>query len=71
MLALPPAILELLNLQAGLTVGIEIDNGRLVIQPQPRLSYSLEDLLAQCDPNSPITDQDRVWIDAKALGNEL
>jgi antitoxin ChpS len=31
MLAVPPAILDLLDLTAGSSVGIAIDNGRLVI----------------------------------------
>jgi len=33
MLAAPPAILDLLNLQAGATVGLGVDNGRLVVEP--------------------------------------
>ena len=55
MLAVPPALLDLLDLQAGATVGIGVDNGRLVIEPVPRPHYTLADLLAQCDAADPIT----------------
>ena len=70
MLAIPPAVLEILNLQSGTTVGVAVDNGRLIIEPQPKPQYSLEELLAQCNPNALITEDDRVWLDAKPLGNE-
>ncbi len=71
MLAIPPAVLEILNLQSGTTVGVTVKNGRLIIEPQSKPQYSLEELLAQCNPNAPITKDDRVWLDVKPVGNEL
>ncbi len=71
MLAVPPAILDLLNLQAGATVGLAVDNGRLVVEPSPRPRYTLEELLAQCDPDAEISPEDRTWLDEKPVGNEL
>ncbi len=71
MLAIPPAVLEVLNLQSGTTVGVAVDNGRLIIEPQPKPQYSLDELLAQCDRNAPITECDRTWIDMKPVGSEL
>ena len=71
MLTVPPAILELLHLQAGNTVGIAVDGGRLVIEPQTRPRYTLEELLAQCDSSLPIAEDEREWLDAPAAGNEL
>jgi len=32
MLAVPPAILDLLQLQAGATVGVTVEGGRLVVE---------------------------------------
>jgi len=32
--------------------------------------YSLADLLAQCDLNAPMTDEDRDWLDAPSVGRE-
>ncbi len=71
MLAVPPALLDLLDLQAGATVGIGVDNGRLVIEPVPRPHYTLADLLAQCDASQEVSREDLEWLNAKPVGNEL
>lgn len=71
MLAVPPAILDLLNLQAGATVGLAVDKGRLVVEPSPRPRYTLEELLAQCDPDAEISPEDRAWLGDKPVENEL
>ena len=49
---------------------IGVGNGRLIIAPRRRPSYSLDELLTQCDETA-LSDEDRVWIDAKPVGNEL
>jgi antitoxin ChpS len=71
MLAVPPAVLKTLALSADSEVGMTIDNGRLVIEPQKRPRYSLEELLAQCDPHAEMSEEDREWIDAPAVGKEI
>ena len=71
MLAVPPAVLEMLHLQAGSTVGLVVDGGRLVVQPQPRRRYTLDELLAQCDPAAEPEQEDREWLDARPVGREL
>lgn len=71
MLTVPPALLDLLHLQAGNTVGIAVDGGRLVVEPQARPRYTLDELLAQCDSSLPIADDEREWLEAPAVGNEL
>ncbi|MEW6261630.1 MAG: antitoxin [Thermodesulfobacteriota bacterium] len=71
MLAVPPAILDLLHLHAGATVSLAINNGRLVVEPTPRPRYRLEDLLAQCDASAEISEEDRAWLDGKPVGQEL
>ncbi|CAG4906998.1 unnamed protein product, partial [Acidithrix sp. C25] len=71
MLAVPPALLDLLHLHSGETVGIEIDNDRLVITKAPRARYTLEELLAQCDGSVELSQEDRVWLDSEPVGNEL
>jgi len=71
MLAVPPAILELLHLQAGATVSISVDGGRLVIDPQPRTRYTLAELLAASDYSQPQPPDEREWVDAPAVGGEL
>lgn len=71
MLAVPPAILDLLHLQAGATVGLTVDRGRLVIEPAPRPRYTLDELLAQCDASAEVSEEDRAWLESKPVGSEL
>jgi antitoxin ChpS len=71
MLAVPPALLDLLRLRPGAKVGIAIESGRLVVDPQPRPRYTLNELLAQCDPKARRSKEEREWLDAKPVGREL
>ncbi len=71
MLAVPPALLDVLNLGVGAKVNIGVEDGRLVVAPRIRPSYSLEELLAQCDDSAPDDDEDRAWLDSAPVGREL
>jgi antitoxin ChpS len=75
MLAVPPALLDILQLQPGAKVGIAIQSGRLIVEPRPRRRYSLDELLAQCDPKARRSKrgskQEREWLDSKPVGREL
>ena len=71
MLAVPSALLDVLELRAGAKVNIRIDDGRLIVEPRTRPSYSLDELLAQCDETSPADHGDRAWFEARPVGNEL
>lgn len=70
MLAVPPALLDILQLNADAQVGLTVDNGRLIIEPKPAPSYTLAELLAKCDPNPELTAEDRQWLDAAPVGKE-
>ncbi len=71
MLAVPPALLDLLKLRAGASVDMGIEGGRLIVAPRIRPRYSLDELLAQCDQTAPADNGDRAWLEAKPVGNEL
>ncbi len=71
MLAVPPALLDVLRLQPGAKVGIAIESGRLVVDPQPRPRYTLNELLSQCNPQARRTKEEREWLDGKPVGREL
>jgi antitoxin ChpS len=71
MLAVPPALLDILRLQPGAKVGIAIESGRLVVEPRERRRYTLKELLAKCDPKAPCARRDREWLDSKPVGGEL
>ena len=70
-LAVPPALLDLLGLGAGTRVIIGIEDGRMIVEPLKYSAYSLKELLARCDESAPADASDREWLDAKPVGNEL
>ena len=71
MLAVPPALLELLRLRSGAKVGIAVEGGRLIVEPQQRPHYTLDELLAQCDPKAARSRADREWFRGRPVGGEL
>lgn len=71
MLVVPPAILDALNLGAGQTVDLHLENGRLIIEKPLKVRYSLEELLAQCHPEDPVSPEDEDWLNLDPLGREL
>ncbi len=75
MLAVPPALLDVLQLQPGARVGIAVESGRLVVEPRQRPRYTLNELLAQCAPKArrskQRSQQERQWLNNKPLGGEL
>ncbi|WP_420446911.1 AbrB/MazE/SpoVT family DNA-binding domain-containing protein [Candidatus Poriferisodalis sp.] len=68
MLAVPPALLDVIGVRAGSTVDLDIDDGRLIVAPRRRPRYTLDELIAQSDPAAP--DDERAWIDGAPVGRE-
>lgn len=71
MLTVPPAILDILELRAGATVGLRVEGGRLVVEPTTRPHYILDELLDQCDASAEIDEEDLAWLKDKPVGSEL
>jgi antitoxin ChpS len=71
MLAVPPALLNILHLRPGAKVGLAVQSGRLVVEPQQRPRYTLDELLAQCNPRARRSKEEREWLDGKPVGGEL
>jgi antitoxin ChpS len=71
MLAVPPALLEILRLRPGAKVGVAVQSGRLVIEPQKRPRYTLDELLARCNPKAKRSKNERKWLTDKPVGREL
>lgn len=71
MLAVPPALLDVLKLSVGAQVGLQVENDRLVVAPRVRPSYTMEELLAASDYSEPQPSEEREWVDAPAVGREL
>jgi antitoxin ChpS len=76
MLAVPPALLDILRLAPGAEVGLAIESGRLVVEPHPRNRYPLEELLAQCGHKARrakgiARKQEQEWLNSQAVGREI
>jgi antitoxin ChpS len=71
MMVVPPSILDMMHLQAGTTVALAVDGERLIVESPRKPRYTLQELLAQCDPEPPVSDQDREWLNSAPAGREL
>ena len=71
MLAVPPALLDVLGLEPGAKVGIAVESDRLVVEPERRPRYTLAELLAQCNPKSRRSKEEREWLSGRPAGGEL
>ena len=71
MLAVPPALLDVLHLKAGAQVGVAVNEGRLIVEATAKRRYTVAELLAASDYASPHATEDREWLDAPAVGKEI
>jgi antitoxin ChpS len=71
MLAVPPALLNVLRLEAGATVGLAIESGRLVVEPRSKPRYSLDELLSQCGSGRGRSKAALAWVRGRRAGGEL
>lgn len=70
MFAIPKAILDGLGLRSDTEVGISIAEGRLIVDPHPKPRYTLAELMEQCQPELPLSDEDRAWLADEPVGRE-
>jgi len=72
-MAVPPAILEILGIKAGDSGIVDIKDGQLVakavVQRKRRSKYNLSELLDNTD--FTMTAEEREWLDSPAVGNEI
>jgi len=70
---LPKAIVESSQLSLNQTVDIEVVKGRVVLSPiRKTKGYSLDELLAQCEPETMVLDdEDRKWLNDAPKGREV
>jgi len=69
MVAIPPALLEQLDLRPGSAVSVEIEGGRLVLA-STRRRYTHAELLAMGPPPA-MTDEDGAWDAMQPVGSEV
>ena len=71
MFAVPAELLKMLHLQAGDTLTLSVEDGRLIAEPRQRPRYTLSELLAASDYSEQQPIEEREWVDAGAVGQEL
>jgi antitoxin ChpS len=70
-MAVPKQILGMMHLGAGSLVEVNMENGKLVVEPKAKPRYTLAELLAQCnDENMALAQEDRDWLAARPVGKE-
>ena len=71
-LAVPRQILSLLHLSAGSQVEVNVEAGKLVVEPKIKPKYTLAELLAQCtEANMVLSAEDQEWLDSAPVGKEM
>jgi antitoxin ChpS len=70
MLAIPPALLDELELSIGTDVALTAESGGILVQPSSRKRYSLKQLLLEARAVRQ-RGRDRSWVVGKPKGREL
>jgi antitoxin ChpS len=70
MVAIPPGMLDTLNLSASNSVDLSLESGALVVRPA-RKRYTLDSLLAECKPVRRRSGEEQAWLDAPRVGREI
>lgn len=69
-MAIPKRLLEIIHLQSGAQVDINVKDNKLVVEPHHKPNYTLHELLAQCDFAAPLSTEEQVWLDEPPTGAE-
>ncbi len=70
-LQVPQELLAELHLHVGEAVALETVGDGLLVRAHASARFNLADMLAECDFSLPVSDEEREWINAPALGREL
>jgi antitoxin ChpS len=72
MVAIPPQMLEALQLRPNTEVGISLNGTGLFIEPKPvSKRIGLAARLAKCDFSVPESPEEREWLDVRPQGREV
>ena len=71
MVAIPPAMLDELDLKPDASVDMTVKSGKLMLEASARPRFTLDELLAQCRSDGPMDSEERDWLDKPATGHEI
>ena len=66
---LPPSVLRDLRLNAGQAMSLDAQDGKIVLTP--KRSYTLTEMLKQCDPKAAPPADMALWEAARPAGQEV
>lgn len=72
-MTVPSRVRDALALAEGQELDIVVDGDKLVVEKAKpaRPIYALADLLADCDFETPYSDEEKAWLDVAPVGREL
>lgn len=71
-MTVPAAARNTLHLHEGQELSVKVEGDKLVLEPAvQRPKYTLDELLAECDFDTPYSDEERAWLDAPPVGREI
>ncbi len=78
MTTIPAAARNMLHLRDGQEMAVSVEGAKVIFEPvtteaKPvrRSKYSLEELVAQCNPEQAVSDEERTWQNTPAAGREI
>jgi antitoxin ChpS len=75
----PASARNLLNLTEGQEMSVSVVGSTVVLEPMPtarpmrvrRPKYTLDELVADANPDAGLSDEERAWQDEKPMGREV
>jgi antitoxin ChpS len=74
-MTVPAAARNALHLVEGQEMTVAVEGEKLVLAAarptRRRPKYTLKQLLAECNPDAPLTDEEKAWLNMPPVGREL
>lgn len=79
MMTVPASARDALHLREGQEMTVAVEGEAIVLKPvieqtvllYRKPKYTLDELVAQSDPDAPASEEEREWMDAPAMGREV
>jgi antitoxin ChpS len=70
-MTVPASARKMLNLEEGQEMAVKVEGERLVVEAAvPRPKYALDELMAQCDLDEPMSEHEQAWLNDSSVGRE-
>ena len=70
-ISIPRDAVKDLNLHEGSSLDVTVEGQEIVLKPRRRSKYTLQELLDQCDPSIPLSEEDKAWEAVPPVGREI